>query len=83
MREFVQKYWKDVLEKWRGGPSTKLHFFSQRVLYNAGNSEAELGDNVFVLYQDETVKSKKDGNDVSTWGCVEGSGMWISCSCTG
>ena len=65
VRQFVQKYWRETLEKWRDGPSTKLHFFSQRVLYNAENSEEELGDNVFVLYEDEAVKGKKEANDVS------------------
>lgn len=78
----MQKYWKEALEKWRDGPSTKLHFFSQRVLYNAENSEAELGDSVFVLYEDETAKAKKEGNDVRVCSCVECSGMWILCSCT-
>ena len=64
VREFVRKYWRETLEAWRAGPSTKLHFFSQRVLYNAENSEAELGENVFVLYEDEAAKTKKEANDV-------------------
>ena len=29
VREFVRKYWRETLEAWRAGPSTKLHFFSQ------------------------------------------------------
>ena len=60
VRQFVQTYWRETLEAWRKEGSTKLHFYSQRVLYNAENSGQELGDNVFVLYEDETVKRKKD-----------------------
>ena len=67
MRQFVQNYWRETLEAWRKEGSTKLHFYSQRVLYNATNSGQELGDNVFVLYEDETVTCKKDVNDVVVW----------------
>lgn len=67
VRQFVQTYWRETLEAWRKEVSTKLHFYSQRVLYNAENSGQELGDNVFVLYEDETVKRKKDVNDVVVW----------------
>lgn len=44
---------------------TKLQFYSKRVLYNNRTTKEQLGDNIFVLYEDEPVKKSKGDPDVS------------------
>lgn len=55
---------KETIEKWEHSDLTKLHFYSKRVLYNSKMPKELLGENLFVLYEDEPVKKPKGGYDV-------------------
>ena len=48
----MNEEWIDILKDWSANGDTKLHFFAEKVLYNANaNNSYLLDEPIFVLYK--------------------------------